>query len=161
MNLSALIGLAKEVMQKNNIHLEDEPDFISMAVDQVLNSADSDISRDLAGHIASAYQPGKRPHDIIRELPSGYLLSNDELYDAISTSLAKIDSVMGILQWSSSGLVHSKEWYSAKDDKVCEQCASLHTTIVELEEVFVDMISYPPLHVGCRCSLLPVTVPRS
>ena len=84
-----------------------------------------------------------------------------------------------IANWSTdkaykeSGVVEAKEWFTAEDERTCEDCAELHEKIVSVEDTFYDKgdelesgvvidyddVGYPPLHPGCRCTLLPITIP--
>lgn len=77
--------------------------------------------------------------------------------------------------WRQSGMVEKKEWYTAHDERVCKFCGPMNGTIVELAANYFDKgdrftgsdggpplkidfddVSGPPLHVNCRCTLLPV-----
>ena len=75
--------------------------------------------------------------------------------------------------WQQSGVVEAKEWFTAKDERVCEFCAEMDGKIVELGDTYWDKgdtmtvngkelkldywdIDTPPLHASCRCTLLPV-----
>lgn len=75
--------------------------------------------------------------------------------------------------WQQSGVVEAKEWFTAKDERVCEFCAEMDGKIVELGDNYFDKgdtmtvagkelkldywdIDTPPLHASCRCTLLPV-----
>ena len=53
--------------------------------------------------------------------------------------------------WGVLGITVKAEWSTAKDDRVCEQCASLEGQVFELDEV-ESMI---PVHPQCRCLALP------
>lgn len=78
-----------------------------------------------------------------------------------------------------SNVVSGKEWLTAVDDKVCPGCEYMDGKIVGVEEDFFkegetltvnqdgkkytykfDMfdVKHPPLHVGCRCTLIPVII---
>ncbi len=75
--------------------------------------------------------------------------------------------------WQQSGVVEAKEWFTAKDERVCEFCGDMDGKIVELGDNYFDKgdvmsvagkdlqldywdIDTPPLHASCRCTLLPV-----
>ena len=47
------------------------------------------------------------------------------------------------------------EWLTAKDERVCGRCSSLDGTIFPL-----DSTTRPPIHVGDRCTVLPVIKPE-
>lgn len=75
--------------------------------------------------------------------------------------------------WNQSWVVSGKEWLTARDDRVSEICASLDGKIISLNDNFFDKwdkltvgnntytldysdTSWPPSHVNCRCTLIPV-----
>jgi hypothetical protein len=75
--------------------------------------------------------------------------------------------------WIASGQVTGKEWYTAKDERVCPWCSQLDGTIIEITGDFYklgdtveaasrvlniayDNIAAPPLHISCRCVILDV-----
>lgn len=80
--------------------------------------------------------------------------------------------------WTQTGVVEAKEWFTAEDSSVCGFCAEMDGKIVSLGENFYNLgdrveytdskghnhtmkldyrpIGEPPIHPGCRCTLLPV-----
>lgn len=76
-----------------------------------------------------------------------------------------------------SGVVEAKQWWTAKDERLCPYCNSMHGEPMALDgeyqplgstlTVIVDGkpktmtfnyegISHPPLHPNCRCVLIPI-----
>lgn len=89
------------------------------------------------------------------------------------TEVTRAQGYADIQAWSQSGIVTGKEWFTAEDEHVCAFCESLDHTVTGLHETFFDKgdvcrvgdqkldLSYDdvpsaPLHVNCRCVLLPV-----
>ncbi|RKY10364.1 MAG: hypothetical protein DRP56_01255 [Planctomycetota bacterium] len=77
--------------------------------------------------------------------------------------------------WKQSGVVAAKKWDTAEDERTCPFCNSMHGKIVEIDESYIDNddtieadgqslkigygnVDHPPLHPGCRCSILPVLI---
>jgi HK97 family phage portal protein len=73
-----------------------------------------------------------------------------------------------------SGIVVSKEWLTAADERTCPYCAEMDGKTIGVEEVYFDKgdtfetaggkmdikvssVKYPPLHPRCRCTIVPVT----
>ena len=113
---------------------------------------------------------------------------SDELREFIGTRMTPIRTEMiartESIRSSNAGAwalyraagVTAKQWWTALDDRVCEFCAPLHGTIVEIETDYYTLgdeivgkdggrmvvdyndIGYPPLHVLCRCLILPVVL---
>lgn len=67
----------------------------------------------------------------------------------------------GILDaYKQSGVVTAKEWYTARDARVCPVCAELDGKVVNLSGDFFESDflggDQPPQHPRCRCVMLPV-----
>lgn len=69
-----------------------------------------------------------------------------------------------------SNVVTGKQWFTALDERVDDECAALDGKIVELDGDFSTLddvpkiyenVGYPPLHPNCRCTLSPVIVNKS
>ena len=76
--------------------------------------------------------------------------------------------------YKESGVVESKEWLTAMDERVCQWCRPLDGKTVKIGEPFFDKgatfegdeggeikldfetVETPPLHVRCRCTIVPV-----
>lgn len=54
-----------------------------------------------------------------------------------------------------SEVVEGKEWLTAKDERVDDECADLDGDTAELGDDFKG-VGFPPLHPNCRCTILPV-----
>ncbi|WP_157695364.1 phage minor head protein [Nakamurella panacisegetis] len=89
------------------------------------------------------------------------------------TEVSRSQGYGDIQAWKQSGVVEGKEWFTAEDEHVCPFCDDLDHTIVGLDDNFFDKgdtleaggqamaMNYDdvpscPLHVNCRCVLLPV-----
>jgi SPP1 gp7 family putative phage head morphogenesis protein len=59
-----------------------------------------------------------------------------------------------------SGVVESKEWVVAIDERTCDICMEMDGMVVGLGEIFAEDsysdIAAPPRHVNCRCTIVPV-----
>jgi SPP1 gp7 family putative phage head morphogenesis protein len=78
------------------------------------------------------------------------------------TETARASNEAALDAWIKSGVVEGKQWFTAQDDRVDEDCAEMDGKIVwELSGDFYAKESEfengdPPLHVNCRCVLLPI-----
>lgn len=90
------------------------------------------------------------------------------------TEVSRASNMGTIEGWQQSGLVKKKEWLTALDERVCPYCAPMHGKTITLGRRFFDQgstfkgnakrpikfgysdIQGPPLHVNCRCTLIPV-----
>jgi HK97 family phage portal protein len=69
-----------------------------------------------------------------------------------------------------SGIVEAKQWFTALDERVDDECAALEGKIVDIGDNFReidagnpvwDNVEYPPIHPNCRCTLSPVLISKS
>lgn len=79
-------------------------------------------------------------------------------------------STFAQLEWrKQSGVVEKKEWFTARDERVCPQCWPMNGKIIWLDDNYFEKwdtynwlkldyrpINWPTLHPRCRCDLLPV-----
>lgn len=94
-------------------------------------------------------------------------------FDIAQTESAFTQSFADVSAWKQSGIVESKKWYTAEDERVCVFCGHQHGTIISLEKDFYKVgdklevdgqtlnfkyanIQGAPLHVRCRCVLIPI-----
>ncbi len=103
------------------------------------------------------------------------------------TEVARAQSAADIFAWEQSGVVEAKEWYTAKDERVCPWCKDMHGKVIGLDENYFDKgdvqvvtttnrkgeevqrtmnhdyddVPGCPLHGRCRCTLLPVRINHS
>lgn len=62
-----------------------------------------------------------------------------------------------------SQVVRGKEWLTAQDERVDDECAALDGKIIDIEDDFHEgkfSDEFPPLHPNCRCTILPVLIDR-
>lgn len=84
------------------------------------------------------------------------------------TETVRANGMADIYAWTQSEVVESKTWYAAMDERTCDFCSYMHGRTVELDKVFLstsqivgiglnpyEPLQSPPLHVNCRCVLLP------
>jgi HK97 family phage portal protein len=71
-----------------------------------------------------------------------------ELIDAYSYSDSQIIK--------NNNLIQKKKWITAKDDRVCPDCARLNGEIVDKNALFSGGVDSAPFHPNCRCAVVPV-----
>lgn len=114
--------------------------------------------------------------ELVREV-EGY--SNDVRAESVArTETTRVSTDAKAQAWKQSGTVTYKKWYTAIDERVCPYCMPLHGKIVGIDEPFFKKgdstegedftgqekpemkltysdVNTPPLHVNCRCDILP------
>ena len=71
--------------------------------------------------------------------------------------------------YKASGVVEAKEWLTTKDERTDDECMQLDGKVIPLDTNFANKgdtlggikldyenVTFPPLHVNCRCTLIPV-----
>jgi SPP1 gp7 family putative phage head morphogenesis protein len=98
------------------------------------------------------------------------------------TESARAQTYADIAAWEQSGVVVEKRWYTARDERVCQYCAYMDGTVVEVSKNYFDKgdeltvdyttnagkqttgtinfnydsVKGAPLHSSCRCVLIPI-----
>lgn len=109
-------------------------------------------------------QPGGTNLSELRDTVDGVYSFADERRAGL---IAKTESFRAanwanVEAWRESGVVTELRWYTAEDDRVCDECAGLDNQVVGIDEkFFTDTYAdagIPPRHPDCRCYLRPETV---
>lgn len=98
------------------------------------------------------------------------------------TESARAQTYADIAAWQQSGVVEAKQWYTARDERVCAYCAHMDGTVIEVGKNYFnkgdsldvdyvtqsgkptsgtlkfnyDSVKGAPLHSSCRCVLIPI-----
>lgn len=101
------------------------------------------------------------------------------LSESRATAIARTETVRmaneaSILWWKETGVVVEQQWWTALDDRVSDICSNLHGKKIPLWDNFFEKgdtlttpkgsynfdysdVGWPPSHVNCRCTLIPLT----
>lgn len=106
-----------------------------------------------------------------------------DLYDGFDRVRAERIARTETIRSSNAGAVQAyreagvikKEWYTSIDGRQCAYCEALHQRVIGIEEIYIPQgtdfvvegaeralrndyanVDYPPAHVNCRCTVLPV-----
>lgn len=108
--------------------------------------------------------------DIASQVSAMFEEFNTKRAQAIArTEITRASTESEIQAYEDSGVVEWKEWYTALDERTCPECDSMHGKTIGLRENYINKgekyrgITYDyadvngaPLHVNCRCTILPV-----
>lgn len=128
-----------------------------LALDLVkgINQTTADYLRDA---IAKWIDSGEHLSALIRELRNSGMFGPVRAQLIAETETTRAFN-LGNMEAFRQGGAAGKRWYTARDDLVCEECASLHGKEVELESDFAGISgahAHPPAHPRCRCVIFPV-----
>lgn len=135
---------------------------------------DEETAKQLRATLAQGVKAGESSYELRARIEKVMGSASTIRADRIArTEVARAQGFADIEAWQQSGVVDSKEWYTAHDEHVCPFCMSLDGKVYQLNEnVFdkgdsltidgqtqqynYDDVPSAPLHVNCRCVLLPV-----
>lgn len=158
----------------------DYPEALAYLEEQGIKLADDvteETERILAEVIAQAFSEGLALTEISALIDESF----DDSYRATMiarTEIVRAANYGALSAYKQSGVVESKEWLTAQDEKVCPFCGSLDRTVLGLDDSFLAVggtlevttddgkvhtltnnyldTQAPPVHPHCRCTLLPV-----
>lgn len=161
-------------------------DMDSPAIQKFLNERDRKVSggindetdKQLRATLAQGINEGDSLEQLAARVEQVYGAAAGYRAERIARTEARRTSTQGEIEaWDQSGVVEGKEWFTAQDDRVCPFCAPMDGTIInDVRGQFFDQgstvtgndgstlnldyedIDGPPLHVNCRCDLLPVLI---
>ena len=83
-------------------------------------------------------------------------LKTTRLEKIIRTESVRYISYAEQKAWNYSWVVKYKQWWTALDERTCEECNRLHGKKVLLNDEFKKDVMGTPLHPNCRCDMIPV-----
>lgn len=118
-----------------------------------------EATRDLIrGSVQDALSLGSTTTELADLLADQHAFSESRATTIARTELAFADSQGAMTGYRESGLVTKKQWYTAADDKVSEECVhSGEQGPIDIDEKFEpNGVDAPPNHPNCRCVVVPV-----
>lgn len=136
------------------------PRAVSWLTENALNNAKSitgTMKDEAKSRILEGLQNNASPDDIAKTLEQFF----DDQADWRALRIARTEVIAGYAEgsiegWRQSGVVTTKRWLTAQDDKVDEECAMNEGDgPISLDATFSSGDSAPPTHPHCRCVLTP------
>lgn len=170
-----MLGVAGEVT------IDQQP--VIKFVDKFTNKYAKATNKTTVTKLRKTLQEGINAGESIPQLRDRVNLMFDSMERSRATQIARTETVRAsnfgaeeaMIQ---SGVVEGKEWLVAYDERTCEFCLAMESNFQELGTSFFEEgqiapgteggsieISYadvdnPPLHVSCRCTIIPVVKER-
>lgn len=118
----------------------------------------TDATRDgIQSFVGQALDEGWSMDELAANLADTYSFSADRAETIARTETAMADVNGSMIGWRASGQVGGKEWLTADDDLVSEDCAANgEQGEIPLNAVFQSGADAPPEHPNCRCDVAPV-----
>ena len=142
-----------------------------------------EINTETEKQIRATLAQGMRENETIQELTARimHVFGTASTYRAFMiarTESAMAENYSDVVAWEQTGVVESKQWFTAEDEHVCGFCHEMDGVTITLKQSFFDKgdvmmfedkngkphemmldfrtIGEPPLHPNCRCVLLPI-----
>lgn len=142
-----------------------------------------EINTETEKQIRATLAQGMRENETIQELTARimHVFGTASTYRAFMiarTEAAMAENYADVVAWGQTGVVESKQWFTAEDEHVCGFCHEMDGVTITLKQSFFDKgdvmmfedkngkphemtldfrtIGEPPLHPNCRCVLLPI-----
>ena len=142
-----------------------------------------EINTETEKQIRATLAQGMRENETIQELTARimHVFGTASTYRAFMiarTDAAMAENYSDVVAWEQTGVVESKQWFTAEDEHVCGFCHEMDGVTITLKQSFFDKgdvmmfedkngkphemmldfrtIGEPPLHPNCRCVLLPI-----
>lgn len=152
---------------------------------KIASDINDETEKQLRATLTEGINAGESTYQLAARVQAVMGIASTMRADLITrTEVARAQSAGDIFAWHQSGVVEGKEWYTAKDERTCKWCASMHGKVIGLDENYFnkgdrqvvdgknrkgeetrfvmhhdyDDVPGAPLHPRCRCTLLPVLI---
>lgn len=142
-----------------------------------------EINTETEKQIRATLAQGMRENETIQELTARIMqvfgtASTYRAFMIARTESAMAENYADVVAWEQTGVVESKQWFTAEDEHVCGFCHEMDGVTITLSQSFFNKgdvmmfedkngkphemmldfrtIGEPPLHPNCRCVLLPI-----
>jgi hypothetical protein len=164
-----------------NLYTDAIQSFFTKRTERVASEVNKETERQLRAAITEGMTATETTYEIRARIEEVFGASATARADRMAQyQVSRINSYADVEAWEQSGVVESKEWFTAEDERVCPGCNHMHHQTASLREAFFDkgdtltvsrgedkkpyklVLNYEdiqgcPLHNKCRCVLLPVT----
>ncbi|MBY4210805.1 minor capsid protein [Rhodococcus fascians] len=150
-------------------------DYYQGRSNKVAKDTNDETEKQLRAELSQGIQAGETSFELRARIEKVFGSALTYRADRIArTEVTTAQSFADIEAWTQSGVVESKEWYTALDERVCKFCRLMHGKVIGLKANFFSKgdvfegddgktisldytdINGPSLHANCRCTLLPI-----
>lgn len=115
----------------------------------------------LRADIAQALANGASNDDLAQTIGDSYAFSDERAMTIARTETQFAANTGALNGYKASGVVDGKQWLTAEDDLVSEECAANGEAgpnqdgVIGLDDDFPSGDDAPPVHPNCRCTIAP------
>lgn len=111
----------------------------------------------LKGDITEALEEGWSNDVLASKLANNYAFSDSRAMAISRTETIRASNQGALASYQASGIVEAKQWTTAEDDLVSEDCEENGDAgPIALDDEFPSGDDAPPAHPNCRCVIVPV-----
>ena len=104
-----------------------------------------------------ALDEGWSAQEMAKNIADSAAFSDSRALMIARTEIAKADVAGSMIGYRASGIVAGKQWITAEDDLVSDECMSCEAAgVIGLNDNFPTGEDAPPNHPNCRCAVVPV-----
>jgi SPP1 gp7 family putative phage head morphogenesis protein len=108
--------------------------------------------------VADALANGWTNAELASKLEQNYAFSPERAMTIARTETIRASNTGTLIGFKESGVVLKKEWSTAQDDLVSEDCTENEDEgPIDLDAAFSSGDDAPPAHPNCRCALVGLT----
>lgn len=145
-------------------------------------SINEETKKQIRAALSQGMMEGESLYELTQRIDQvfGYA-SSDRAFKIAESETTRSQGYADVEAWEQSGVVDAKEWYTSLDERVCSFCGDMHGRTIPLRDKFYskgdqmrvpredkpdavmnfnyESIYHQPLHVRCRCVMLPIVKP--
>lgn len=150
--------------------------YVNARTTKIASDINSETEKQLRASLSQGYEAGETDNQLLARINIVFGAALTYRSDRIArTEVTKAQGTADVEAWKQSGIVEGKEWYTVEDEHTCPFCEQQDGKIIALDMTFYDdgavitvgdrtqHVTYgdvgePPLHVACRCMLIPTLI---
>ena len=115
----------------------------------------------LRADIAEALADGDSNDELAQRIVDSYAFSDDRAMTIARTETQFAANTGAVNGYKASGVVDGKQWLTAEDDLVSEECQENGEAgengdgVIGLDDIYPSGDAAPPVHPNCRCTIAP------
>lgn len=111
----------------------------------------------LRGVTEQALDEGWSAQEMAKNIADSAAFSDSRALMIARTEIAKADVAGSMVGYRASGIVAGKQWITAEDDLVSDECQLCgEAGVIGLDDNFPTGEDAPPNHPNCRCAVVPI-----
>ena len=159
-----------------NMSTDEAVEYIREHGAELITQINKTTRNKLRETLAEGFDLGESIADLIKRVKDVFKEATRNRAEMIARTESIRASNFGTLEaYRQSGVVEAQQWLAERDDRTCSFCEEMDGKVIGLNEKFFEKgdsltvdgdtlkfdllaVEYPPLHVNCRCTTIPVLI---